>query len=324
MARDEVGKRLRDRLVGELHLGRLHTGDRLPGVREVADEMGVGVRAVVRAYRELEREGLVEIRSRSGVYVAPQERLDGQVLEETASWLADVLVEAVKRRVPVPRLPEFVRRCTATIRPRCVLLESTEDHLAVLAHELEEELGFEVQALDFRRIGGSGRSGSMQRPEIPGAMADAHLLVTTTYHAASARAVAESLGKPLVVVTVHPTVAATLDRRLRADVLTVVCVDPDFGDRVKAVYGGQYADRVRVITVDQREALRSLDPEEPVMLTLAARRRLGEAPPRTLLPHSPSISPESARELTTLLIRMNIAAERAGGDDQGAGSTGPV
>lgn len=36
--------------------------------------MGVHAGAVAKAYRVLEREGLVEVRGRSGVYAAPQER----------------------------------------------------------------------------------------------------------------------------------------------------------------------------------------------------------------------------------------------------------
>ncbi|CAN5886803.1 hypothetical protein BH23GEM7_BH23GEM7_42280 [soil metagenome] len=306
-----ITERLRDRVIGELHLGRIHAGDRLPGVRELAAEYDVGVRAVVRAYRALEKEGLVEIRSRSGVYVAPQERLSEEVLEETASWLADTLVEAVKRRIPVPGLPEFVRRCTATLRPRCVLLESTEDHLTILSTELRDEYGFDVHPVDLAALGEGRSRESADGEGLANSVGGAHLLVTTTYHAASARVIADSLQKPLVVVTAHPNTASTLERRLRSGTLTVVCVDAAFGERMRAVYGGRFPGRVRVVLAGDGESLRALDPEEPVLLTLAARQRLGATLLRSLLPHSPSISPESGRELTQLLVRLNVAAERS-------------
>jgi DNA-binding transcriptional regulator YhcF (GntR family) len=309
MKSGDVSGRLRDQVIGDLHLGRLHSGDRLPGVRETAEEMGVGIRAVVRAYRELEREGLVQIRSRSGVYVAPQERLGGEMLEETASWLAEVLVEALKRRITVPGLPEFVRRCTATVRPRCLLLESTDDHLTVLEHELREEFGFDVEALDLRGVG-RGEGGTA----VEGLLATARradLLVTTTYHAAAVRELAESADRPLIVIPVHAAIAVVLERQLRSGSLTVVCVDPAFGDRVRSVYGGAYEHAVRVITTGQSDRLREIASAEPVLLTLAARRQIGETPMRSILPHSPSISPESAGQLLKMLIRLNIAAERA-------------
>ncbi len=295
---------LRDRVVGELHLGRLHAGDRLPGIREISLETGMGHRAVVRAYRALEAEGLVEVRGRSGVYVAPQERLDGEVLQETASWLADTLVEALKRRITIPRLPEFIQRCTATLRPRCALLESTEDHLVVLTSELREEFGFDVHPLKLtEKASADGKLGASIR--------GAHFVVTTSFHGSFARATADSLQKPLVVLTVHPNIAATLERRLRSGRLTVVCADPAFAERVRAIYGARDPDCVRTVLADDARAVRALDPEEPLLLTLAARRRLGETPLQSLLPHSPTISPQSARELAELLVRLNVAKEHA-------------
>lgn len=294
-----ITERLRDRLVGDLHLGRLHSGDRLPAVREVAAELGVGVRAAVRAYRELEREGLVEIRSRSGVYVAPQERLSAELLEETARWLAETLVEAVKRRIPIPHLPELLRRYTGSVRPRCVLLESTEDHLTILGAELRDEFGFDVEEVNLG-------SGHWTEAGVAGAVEEADIAVTTTFHAAEARGTAERVGTPLVIVTVHPEIAATLERRLSEGSLTVVCADPAFGERVVAIYADRFPNEIRVVPATDREAVRGLGPADPVLLTLAARQHLGSTELRMLLPHSPSISPESARELAEILVRFNI------------------
>ncbi|HYW07386.1 MAG TPA: GntR family transcriptional regulator, partial [Longimicrobium sp.] len=62
---------LRERVLGGIHTGRLDTGDRLPSYREVTEQTGVtDLRTVARAYAVLEREGLVEVRGRSGVFVA--------------------------------------------------------------------------------------------------------------------------------------------------------------------------------------------------------------------------------------------------------------
>lgn len=93
---------LRDRVVGGLRRGTLRRGDRLPGVRETARETGLDARAVARAFRELEEEGLVVVQGRSGVYVAPQERRDGEMLPETMRWMTGVVVEADD---PDPRVP---------------------------------------------------------------------------------------------------------------------------------------------------------------------------------------------------------------------------
>jgi DNA-binding transcriptional regulator YhcF (GntR family) len=52
-----------------LRLGRLEPGDRLPTVREVAATLAINPNTVLKAYRELEHEGLVEGRQGLGTYV---------------------------------------------------------------------------------------------------------------------------------------------------------------------------------------------------------------------------------------------------------------
>ncbi|NNC32700.1 GntR family transcriptional regulator [Longimicrobium terrae] len=52
--------------------GAAAAGDRLPSIRALWREMGVDHRVVAQAYRILEDEGLVEVRGRSGVYLAPR------------------------------------------------------------------------------------------------------------------------------------------------------------------------------------------------------------------------------------------------------------
>ena len=49
--------------------GALRPGDRLPTIRELAAEQVVNPNTVARAYRELEREGLVESGPRRGTFV---------------------------------------------------------------------------------------------------------------------------------------------------------------------------------------------------------------------------------------------------------------
>lgn len=52
-----------------LLLGRLLVGDQLPTAREVVAVTGINPNTVLKAYRELEREGLVEGRVGAGTFV---------------------------------------------------------------------------------------------------------------------------------------------------------------------------------------------------------------------------------------------------------------
>ena len=52
-----------------LRLGWLRPGDRLPTVRDVVATSGVNANTVLKAYRELEHAGVVEMRQGSGTFV---------------------------------------------------------------------------------------------------------------------------------------------------------------------------------------------------------------------------------------------------------------
>lgn len=52
-----------------LRMGVLVLGDQLPSVREVVAETAINPNTVLKAYRDLEREGLVEARSGQGTFV---------------------------------------------------------------------------------------------------------------------------------------------------------------------------------------------------------------------------------------------------------------
>ena len=49
----------------------LRPGDRLPSLRKLSQQLGFGVVTIMNAYRELESEGLIQARSKSGFYVRP-------------------------------------------------------------------------------------------------------------------------------------------------------------------------------------------------------------------------------------------------------------
>ncbi|MEZ5098163.1 MAG: GntR family transcriptional regulator [Nocardioides sp.] len=54
--------------------GRLRPGDRLPTVRQLAEDLGLAPNTVARAYRELEAAGVVDTRGRAGTFVAGRGR----------------------------------------------------------------------------------------------------------------------------------------------------------------------------------------------------------------------------------------------------------
>jgi GntR family transcriptional regulator len=53
-----------------LETGALRAGDQLPGIRVLAEALVVNANTVAKAYRELEHEGVLELRHGAGAFVA--------------------------------------------------------------------------------------------------------------------------------------------------------------------------------------------------------------------------------------------------------------
>ncbi len=53
-----------------IETGALRPGDQLPGIRPLAEELVINLNTVAKAYRELEHEGVIELRHGSGAFVA--------------------------------------------------------------------------------------------------------------------------------------------------------------------------------------------------------------------------------------------------------------
>ena len=58
-----------DHLKHSIATGAITAGEQLPSVRKMAEDLVINPNTVVRAYRDLESEGIVELRHGSGVFV---------------------------------------------------------------------------------------------------------------------------------------------------------------------------------------------------------------------------------------------------------------
>jgi GntR family transcriptional regulator len=52
-----------------IETGALRPGDQLPGIRPLAEELVINPNTVAKAYRELEHEGVIELRHGAGAFV---------------------------------------------------------------------------------------------------------------------------------------------------------------------------------------------------------------------------------------------------------------
>lgn len=85
-----------------LRLGLLVTGDRLPTAKEVVAATAINPNTVLKAYRELEREGLVEPRPGLGTFVRrsmarPGAAEDAPLRSELTSWMSNARSAGLER-----------------------------------------------------------------------------------------------------------------------------------------------------------------------------------------------------------------------------------
>ena len=83
---------LMEQVKHSIETGALRPGEQLPGIRPLAEELVINPNTVAKAYRELEHEGVIELRHGAGAFVSGNARaksmtdkfLAGQVIVAAA------------------------------------------------------------------------------------------------------------------------------------------------------------------------------------------------------------------------------------------------
>ena len=166
--------------------GRFEVGSRLPSIRALAGYLRVNRNTVARVISDLEREGYVESRRGSGVYVVTppvdeEEAKRHEVLER-------VMNLAAARGIPVEELG-YALLARGGVMPQAktpiLFVECTEAELFQFSEELEDQLPVEVERVlveDLaKRVSGE--------EELPWQMA-----VTTFFHIHEVQETVEALG----------------------------------------------------------------------------------------------------------------------------------
>ena len=65
---------LMERVKHAVETGALRPGEQLPGIRPLAEELVINPNTVAKAYRELEHEGVIELRHGAGAFVSANVR----------------------------------------------------------------------------------------------------------------------------------------------------------------------------------------------------------------------------------------------------------
>ena len=76
---------LMEQVKHSIETGALRPGEQLPGIRPLAEELVINPNTVAKVYRELEHEGVIELRHGAGAFVAANAK--GKRGGSTPPWL---------------------------------------------------------------------------------------------------------------------------------------------------------------------------------------------------------------------------------------------
>lgn len=292
---------IRQRIVSALHLGTLGAGGRLWSTRELAKEFGVAPRTVMSAYRTLEDEGLVELRERSGIYVAPGHH-GGPMLGQLLGWVVEVLLEARSREIAPISFPERVRRCLETLRLRAACIAGNDDQLEQICRELRDDYGLVSEGVIAQRL-------SDPDVEAERILAQADLLVCTAAHAAETQRVAQRLGKETITVTLRAALMGEMTRQLARGPVYMVGTDPRFRDALRLVFAPTgFGRHMHAVILGEDDPDR-IPLDAPTYIMGRAHERLGDTPfTRRVVPVRRVFSDDMGRELLGFIVRANITA----------------
>lgn len=91
-----------------IETGAVRLGEQLPGIRRLAEDLVMNPNTVAKAYRELEHEGVIELRHGSGAFVSMQNGADGRA--DRFERARPVLETAMRRLADLGLTDEEMRR----------------------------------------------------------------------------------------------------------------------------------------------------------------------------------------------------------------------
>lgn len=301
VTREAVAARLRKRILRGLGSGTLAPGHRLPSAREAGAEFDADHRVVLAAYRQLATEGLVELRERTGIYVA---RSSPALLRTPGvDWLVDVFVEGLTREVPIVELEGWIHRAIGTRRLRAVVVEGTRDQVAAMSRELREDYGFDVAGI---------HPSELASPTVEqGAVIDgADLLLTTKEFARQVRSAGKRAGLPVIVAEVGPDLLGGDWRALLHEPLYLIVSDESSIAAAERNFATvpEAASNLRIMLVG-RDDVASIPADAAVYISRGAAEVLGDAPVGGRpVPRARVFSWKSAREIIEVIVRANLSA----------------
>lgn len=296
-----IANTLRKRIENSLRTRALSPGDRLPSTREIGSELGADPRVVLAAYQTLADDGLVVLRPRSGVFVAPGTALPGEERLPPPDLLEDVLVSGIVRGFSLLSFTDNLRIAAFGRTLRAAVISRNLDQVQGLCRELRVDYGLQSTGILADQL--------QPASAVPAAIQRAHLLVATSASGPAITKLAAQLDKPVIVANVRPAfVGEEWQAIIRSGRVYVVAADPSF----LAVVRDHLRTTVDLANIKMlvagRDDLGVIPLHAPTYVTEAARQKLGKMRvPGRLIPPIRLLAEDSVRAIIKFIVARNTS-----------------
>jgi GntR family transcriptional regulator len=265
-----------------IRTGAYAEGERLPTVRELADELRVNKNTVARAYQSLERRGYLELARGRGAFVRQREPTlgvaDSRWLARLDQLLTDAQRHALSREVVQHELARCLERVYGRSGLRVAFIECNAPDIEAMSEALREAVKHPLKGVML--------SDALRRPKELAEQFD--LIVTTFYHLSEvSQALGANYKEKIIGVHAMPRHDALLKiARLHAQVIGLVCDRSSTIDNLKHIIHTYHPTATIMPTlIDDKAQLKSLlKKADAIVVTRSCHERL-----MTLKPNIPVI-----------------------------------
>lgn len=99
---------LRNQIVMEIAQDRLHDGDSLPSVRNLARDLGVNMHTVNKAYAILREEGYLKLDRRRGAIVSVEKNSKEDEMEKINNYMQMIVAQAICKEITKEEMKQIV------------------------------------------------------------------------------------------------------------------------------------------------------------------------------------------------------------------------
>jgi GntR family transcriptional regulator len=189
-------EQIKGQLLSAIYCGKIKEGDRLPSIREVAEELGVNYKTMRKIYLRLADENYIEIVKGSGAFLRNRSGEGGyEQMRRRAVFklLGEVENKAVGLGLPAEKFIPLFESYTSgrNLKQLHLAVIDHEEEAFIFSRELTLRLGTKASSISLSQVQSNGASKLLQ---------DCDYFLTTSWHMEEVKPLAEQHGKPVVEI----------------------------------------------------------------------------------------------------------------------------